>query len=204
MTSRRIVHILPVPVPPAALDAFASQLSPGIIDPDVTVEFTAPAAGPLNMLDSAYERSLADIAVTAAGIDAAQRGADALVINSMSDSGLAALRSRLPIPVVGACQASLAVAGTLGQRIAIITMWPQWHALYPPVGAPLGPSSRVAAIRDIGVRPDAEALLAGREEEVFPQLDAACRGALEADGADVIVLGSTRPGSTLPTPSTSR
>jgi allantoin racemase len=187
----RITHVLPVPVPPAALAAFAAQLSTDIIDPDVTVEFTAPDAGPLNMLDSAYERTLADIAVTAAGIDAARRGADAVVINSMSDSGLAALRSRLPIPVVGACQASLAIAGTLGHRIGIITMWPQWHALYPPAGAPLGPVSRVAAILDIGVRPDAEALLAGREEEVFPQLDAACRTAIDGHGADVIVLGST-------------
>ncbi|MNE38256.1 Asp/Glu/Hydantoin racemase [compost metagenome] len=41
------------------------------------------------------------------------------------------------------------------------------------------------------MRPDTEALLQGKEEVVFAKLLEAARHAIDEDGADVIVLGST-------------
>ena len=50
---------------------------------------------------------------------------------------------------------------------------------------------RLASIESIDTRPDAEELLAGKEEVVFEKLEAAARRAIDHHGADVIILGST-------------
>ncbi|MEM6583969.1 MAG: aspartate/glutamate racemase family protein, partial [Pseudomonadota bacterium] len=55
----------------------------------------------------------------------------------------------------------------------------------------LGISHRLASIRSIGVRPDAEELLTGKEEVVFSALLEKAKLAIETDGADVLILGST-------------
>ena len=46
-------------------------------------------------------------------------------------------------------------------------------------------------MRAIEVPPDNQGLLSGKEDDVFPLLEAAARQAIEVDGAEVIVLGST-------------
>ena len=51
--------------------------------------------------------------------------------------------------------------------------------------------NRLASIESIDTRPDAEELLAGKEEVVFAKLEAAARRAIDDHGADVIILGST-------------
>lgn len=50
---------------------------------------------------------------------------------------------------------------------------------------------RLASIRTLDVGPDPQKLLAGKEKEVFPKIEAECRAAIDEDGADVIVIGST-------------
>ncbi len=54
-----------------------------------------------------------------------------------------------------------------------------------------GLERRCASVRAIGVRPDTQELLVGKEEIVFEKLEAAGREAIEEDGADVLILGST-------------
>lgn len=51
--------------------------------------------------------------------------------------------------------------------------------------------SRLASVRSIDVRPDAQALLQGKEDMVFSKLLDAAKQAIEEDSADVIILGST-------------
>jgi allantoin racemase len=109
----------------------------------------------------------------------------------MSDSGLAALRSLLTIPVVGPGSASFLTACMLGKKFSVLTMWDRWNHLYEKVLAEHGLAHRLASIRSIGVRPDTSELLAGKEDVVFPDLEREGRRALEEDGADVLVLGST-------------
>ncbi|MCY1455141.1 Hydantoin racemase [compost metagenome] len=70
-------------------------------------------------------------------------------------------------------------------------MWPRWYPLYRKTIQEYGLESRLASVRSIDVRPDTAALLQGREEVVFEKLLEAGRRAIEEDGADVIVLGST-------------
>src|SRR5690606_220380 len=102
---RKIKMIVPVPVPPEALAAFASQIPPELISPNIAVEFACAERGG-HALDSHYEGLLSDVFCLRAGLTAEQEGFSAVCINSMSDSGVAALRSRLSIPVVGTAHAT--------------------------------------------------------------------------------------------------
>lgn len=190
LQQKRIKMIVPVPVPDAALASFAAQLPPGFVRSDIAVDFAcAPRGGAT--LDSYYEGTLADAFCLAAGLTAEDEGYAAVCVNSMSDSGVAALRSRLSIPVVGTAQATYLLACQLGHRFSIISMWDRWRWLYEKVLGEQGLNHRLASIRSIGVRPDAAALLAGKEEEIFPLLETAARRAIEEDGANVLILGST-------------
>lgn len=187
---RRILMIVPVPVPGVALPGFAAQIPPELIRPDLRIDFVGTRRG-ASLLDSPYEATLGDMWVLEAGARAEDQGYAAVCINSMSDSGLAALRSRLTIPVVGPGRASFFLAADLGKRFSVITMWPRWHWIYEKLATETGLGSRLASIRDIATRPDTAELLAGKEDIVFAKLEAAARKAIDEDGADVIVLGST-------------
>ena len=182
--------IVPVPVPDAALSAFSAQIPSHLAMPGVSVEFTCAARGG-STLDSHYEGAIADAYCLAAGARAEQDGCAAVCINSMSDSGVAALRSRLSIPVVGTAHATYALAAQLGRRFSIVSMWDRWRWLYDKVLHEQGMEHRLASIRSIGVRPDTAELLAGKEDSIFPLLLEAARRAIDEDGADVLILGST-------------
>jgi allantoin racemase len=70
-------------------------------------------------------------------------------------------------------------------------MWERWVSMYEKTMAEYGTRAYCASIRAIGVRPDQEELLAGKEEYVFEALEREGRAAIEEDGADVILIGST-------------
>ena len=175
---KRIKMIMPVPMPQAALAAFEAQIPPALRRSDVTVDFVAVKEGG-KILDSYYEMTLADAFVLEAGASAEAEGYDAVCINSMSDSGLAALRSRLSIPVVGPGQSCLLTACMLGEKFSVLTMWDQWRPLYKKAIQEQGLMHRVASVRSIDVRPDAQELLAGKEEIVFAKLEAEGLAAIE-------------------------
>jgi hypothetical protein len=132
-----------------------------------------------------------DWTVFQAGIDAEAEGYSAVVIDTVSDSGLRALRSRLSIPVVGPGECAFHAAMMLGKKFTVLTMWPEWFPLYQKTLTEYGFWDRVASLRSINTLPDVTELLAGNEEVIFDKLKAEATRAMEEDGADVIVLGST-------------
>lgn len=182
--------IVPVPLPPAALAGFASQIPTELARPDIAVDFVGVRNG-TTVLDSHFEATLADAFCLDAGLSAESEGYDAVCLNSMSDSGLAALRSRLTIPVVGPGRASFHLAADLGKRFSVITMWPRWFWIYEKLARETGLEARLASVRSIDVRPDTQELLNGKEEIVFDKLARESRRAIDEDGADVLILGST-------------
>jgi allantoin racemase len=190
MRMNRIRMILPVPLPPEALANFAAQIPAELRRPDIELEFVGCRAG-ASLVDSAYESTLADAFVLDAGLDAEKAGCAAVCSFSTSDSGVAALRSALSIPVVGAAQAAFSLAIQLGARFSVVTMWEPWRKAISDTIAKYGLAGRVASVRKIDVRPDTHELLNGKEEIVFAKLEAQARAAIEEDGADVIMLGST-------------
>jgi allantoin racemase len=179
-----------VPVPDAVLGMFAAQLPTELVRNNIKVDFVA-AGNNLSVLDSHYEMTLADAAGLEAGVSAQKEGYAAVCVNSMSDSGVSALRSVLDIPVVGPGQATMLAACMLGKRFSILTMWDRWRPLYDKVATEQGLLHRMASVRSIGVPPDTSELLSGKEDSVFPLLENEARRAIDEDGADVLILGST-------------
>lgn len=157
--------------------------------PDLTLEYRTVKAGP-KRFQSAYDMSLADVSVLEAGLSAAEEGFDGICVDTMSDSGVSALRSVLDIPVVGPGRVAFSTALTLGHRFSVLAMWSAWFPLYTRTTTEMGVASRCASMRALGVAPDNKGLLSGKEDVVRDLSEVAAR-CVDEDGADVIVLGST-------------
>lgn len=116
---------------------FRAQIPAELIRSDIEVDFVATRNG-AHILDSLYEATLADAFCLEMGARAESEGYAAVCINSMSDSGVSALRSRLSIPVVGPGQASFLLAAALGKRFSVITMWQRWDWIYEKLARETG------------------------------------------------------------------
>lgn len=187
---KRVKMIFPVPMSEATRPMVESQLPPEFRRSDIDISFVG-AGSTITLADSYYDMAIMELAVIQAGIQAQEDGFDAVCINTVSDSGLAALRSRLSIPVLSPGQSAFHVASMLGHKFSILTMWERWFPLYRKTLKEYGLESRVASIRAIEVRPDTVELLSGKEDIVFARLEETALKAIREDGADVIVLGST-------------
>lgn len=186
----KVLVIVPFPMSEENRRAREAQLEVVQLGPGIDFHFRPVRAAPANYT-SEHDSVLADISIVDACKNAQAEGYDAVCIDTMSDSGLAAARSLLDIPVIGPGRASMLTALMLGERFSILIMWDRWRHLYRKTLAELALGARCASIRSIGVTPDNQALLAGKEDEVFPLLLEAARACIEEDGAEVILLGST-------------
>lgn len=187
---KRIKVIVPIPMDAAGVANRAEQLPESFIRQGFKPEFEAVRFGAA-LGDSYHDTLLMDWTVFQAGVSAEQDGYAGVLIDTVSDSGLRPLRSRLNIPVVGPGEASFAMAMMLGKKFTVLTMWPEWFPLYEKTLTEYGWWDRVASLRSIDTRPDVTELLEGKEEVIFGKLQAEAEAAIEEDGADVIVLGST-------------
>jgi allantoin racemase len=186
----RVLVIVPFPMDAGNLALRRSQLDAVRLGPDIDFDFRPVTAGPTNY-SSHHDFVLADIANLEAGLRAQEEGYDAVCIDTMSDSGMHALRSMLDIPVFGPGRVSMLTALMLGDRFSIITMASRWKPLYKKALDELGLHHKCASVRAIEVPPDNQGLLSGKEDAIFPLLAEAGRRAIEEDGADVLILGST-------------
>ena len=187
---KRIKVIVPIPMDAKGVANRAQQLPESLVREGYDVTFTAVPWGAA-LGDSYHDMLLMDWTVFQAGISAEKEGYDAVLIDTVSDSGLRALRSRLTIPVMGPGEAAFMAAMMLGKKFTILTMWPEWFPLYEKTLTEYGFWERVASLRSINTRPDLSELLAGKEDVIFDLLKQQCELAITDDEADVIVLGST-------------
>ncbi len=188
--SKRIKVIFPVPLNEHTRELIETQIPQEFIGPQFDVDFVG-SKRLMSLANSFYDAYIMDSIIIEAGMKAEQEGYDAVCINTVSDSGLNALRSRLRIPVIGPGQAAFHIACTLGHKFSILTMWEPWVPLYTKTLTEYGLNSRCASIRHINTRPDVQELLEGKEEIVFAKLEAEGMKAITEDKASVIVLGST-------------
>lgn len=189
-SKHRIKVIVPIPMDEAGVANRAEQLPERFVGAGFRPEFTAVPWGAA-LGDSYHDMLLMDWTVFQAGLDAEDQGYSGVLIDTVSDSGLRALRSRLAIPVVGPGEAAFCTAMMLGKKFTVLTMWPEWFPLYQKTLTEYGWWDRVASLRSIDTRPDVTELLAGKEEVIFGKLKEQAEAAMADDGADVIVLGST-------------
>ena len=115
--SKRVKIIVPIPMDQAGVANRASQLSAEHIRDGYEVEFVAVSWGAA-LGDSYYDTMLMDMSVFEAGLKAEEEGFSAVCIDTVSDSGLYALRSRLSIPVFGPGQTALHAACMLGHKFS--------------------------------------------------------------------------------------
>ncbi len=187
---KKVLTIVPFAMSSENLALRQQQLQGLQFGPDLQFEYRSVKAGPVNY-SSHHDFVLADASIFEAGCRAQDEGFAAVCIDTMSDSGVAALRSVLDIPVFGPGKVAMLTALMLGDRFSILTMASRWKPLYKKALDELGMHHKCASVRAIEVSPDNQGLLSGKEEEVFPLLEAAAMKAIEIDGADVIILGST-------------
>jgi len=186
----RIKYIIPFPFDEEGIANRAAQIPREILGPDTEVE-CIPVRNSATLVDCYYEDLVFDMYIAEAGLRAEEEGYDAVLMDTVSDSGMYALRSRLSIPVVGPGLVSYVIGILLGKRFSIVTMWDKWSHLYEKNLAIYDLKQKCASIRAVNIPPDVEALFTGKEEEMFEKLTAEGRKAIEEDGADVILLGST-------------
>jgi allantoin racemase len=186
----RVVVIVPFAFGEDGLANREAQMQAVRLGPDVEFDYRGVKAGPA-LFDSYHDWALADVALFEAGSRAEEDGYDAVCIDTMSDSGMNALRSVLDIPVIGPGRASYLTALMLGNTFSVLTQWDPWIGLYKKGLAEYGLADKCASIRSINTPPDVENLLGGKEEEVFPKLRDAAMRCIDDDGAEVICMGST-------------
>jgi allantoin racemase len=186
----RIKFIIPFPFDEEGVANRAAQIPRDLLGPDTDVE-CVPVRNSATLVDCYYEDLVFEMYITEAGLRAQEEGYDAVVMDTVSDSGLYALRSRLSIPVMGPGLVSYAVAIMLGKRFSIVTMWDKWRHLYEKNLDIYHLWEKCASIRAVNIPPDVEALFTGKEDEMFRTLTGEAQKAIDEDGADVILLGST-------------
>jgi allantoin racemase len=194
----KVLVLVPFPLSDAGVDNRRAQTGHVTLGSDIQFDYR-PARASCAMFDSPHDWLLADMGVYEAGASAQDDGYDAVCIDSMSDSGIGALRSVLDIPVIGPARTSYMMALTLGDQLGIVTYGDPdggrvenniFRMLYKKSLKEYGIADRCASIQSSGVESDWENLLTGMEDTAFPALLEAGHRCV-ADGADVIVLGST-------------
>ena len=148
----RIKYIIPFPLDADGVARRAEQVPWDALGPNTQVE-CVPVRNSGTLADSHYEALVLEMYVTEAGLRAEDEGFDAVVMDTSSDSGLSALRSRLTIPVIGPGIVGYVIAMLLGRRFSVITMWDRWRYVHEKNFDSYPLWDRVASIRSIDAAP---------------------------------------------------
>jgi allantoin racemase len=189
MTDKRVLVIVPFPLDEMGVANRRDQLSSVELGPNIHFDYKPVKAAPA-LYDSHHDYVLADISVFEAGLSAEADGYDAVCIDTMSDSGMNALRSVLDIPVIAPGRASYLMALMFANNFSVLTQWDPWKGLYQKTLREYGLEHKCVSVRSPNIPPNVSSLLGGKEEEVFPKLLASAMQCVE-DGAQAICLGST-------------
>jgi allantoin racemase len=147
------------------------------------------------------DRTLMEVSTIDGALRAADRGFDAVFINTVGDYGLEALRSALRVPVVGAGQATMLTAASLGKRFSIVTIWPpSLRYLYEDLLLTYGLTGYCAAIHHTSSDAQLASLqddenfvtkMRRGEKNTLNRIIDLCKKTMEQDRADTIMLGCT-------------
>jgi allantoin racemase len=186
----KILVLVPFPMSGEHLDIRIAQSKTFEFGPTVEFYYKPVKWGGTNFVGP-YDYVVGDFTMLEAGLQAQCDGYDAVCIDTMSDSGVAALRAVLDIPVIGPGRATILTAMLLGDKFGMLVMWDRWLGLYKKVMDELGVWHKYVGHQSIESPPDRFSLLGGKEEEVLPKLLKAGERLVSENRADVIILGST-------------
>lgn len=187
----RIKYLVPFPLDETGMEIRREQVPQDILGPNTTVE-VIPVRNSSVYADGYYEALLMEMYLVEAGVRAEEEGYDAVIVDTFSDSGMAALRSRLNILVMGPGIVAYTLGIMLGKRFSILLTWDRWRYIDERNLEAYHLEGKCASIRTLKrFDPDVRLLFSGREEQYYPQLLSEAQAAIDEDGADVILLGST-------------
>jgi len=148
-----------------------------------------------------YERGLSVVANLDAAIEAQKAGFDAIFINTMGDYGIDEMKSALTIPIVGAGEATIAMAATVGRNFSVVKIWPpRMNFITEERLRSTGAAARCVSIRNVlgddevvstsGAVAAIGTMQSGNQEIIERTLEQVAR-AVKEDGADTVILGCT-------------
>jgi allantoin racemase len=197
----RILLILAFPLDEAGVERRRAKIPTDLLAPDTQLDLVPIIDAGKLLMDSHYNFALYEPFIIQKGIQAEEEGYDAVAVDTVSDVGVNALRSRLSIPVIGPGQAAYAVASMLGRRFSILTRWDRWSWLHDASLDAYGLRDRCASIRApqlpaevVEALPgkhagEAAALMEGHPD-YFPAFLREAEAAINEDAADVLILAS--------------
>jgi len=187
---KKVLVLVPFPMSGEHLDMRIAQSRTLDFGADIEFHYTPVKWAGTNFVGP-YDYVIGDFTMLEAGLQAQKDGYDAVCIDTMSDSGVSALRAVLDIPVVGPGRATILTAMLLGDKFGMLVMWDRWLGLYKKVMDELGVWHKYVGYQSIDTPPDRFSLLGGEEKVVFPKLLKAGERLVSENKADVIILGST-------------
>jgi allantoin racemase len=139
-------------------------------------------------LDHMAERSAAEPGLMERIAEAARDGCEAVIVGSGYDPGVRQARSRFDLPVVGAMEATVQMAGYSGASFAILASNPRTAPVLEEIAAAFGGGARFRGV-DAGIWQLDEMLAdpAATGREVV----ARCRAMLRRRDAEVAIVGCT-------------
>ena len=160
--------------------AIATSVAPADVD---VVGVTAPRG--VKMILTGDELAAAEEAVVEIGI-AEAAGVDGIIIGAFGDPGLAALRERVAVPVVGIAEAAILDAASTGRPFGVATTTPALVDFIAERVRELGVAALYTGIRL--TRGDPMELVAD-PPLLIDALAEAVREAIDKDGAEAVIIG---------------
>ena len=159
----------------------------GVLGADDLVSHVRIDRGPAS-IECEYDEMLAAPDTVARIIEAEREGADAVVIDCMSDPGVRPGRECVRIPVLGPCETSMHLACTLGDAYSVITIMKRSCAGVVNQARLFGAREKLASVRAVDIpvlalETDPAATRKALADEALKAID--------EDGADVIIFGCT-------------
>jgi len=160
--------------------AIAGAVAPPDVD---IVSVTAPRGVP--MILTADELAAAAPVVVDIGVSEGVN-VDGIIVGAFGDPGLAALRERVSVPVVGIAEAAILEAAAEGHRFGVATTTPALIDIIAERVRELGVAELYSGIRLTEGDPLA---LVADTPRLIEALAEAVRQSIRCDGAEVVIIG---------------
>lgn len=114
-SKKKVLVLVPFPMSGEHLDMRIAQSKTLDFGPDIEFHYKPVKWAGTNFVGP-YDYVIGDFTMLEVGLSAQEDGFDAVCIDTMSDSGVAALRAVLDIPVIGPGRATILTAGASFSR----------------------------------------------------------------------------------------
>jgi allantoin racemase len=147
---------------------------------------TIAATGAPELIVTPADSAAAELAVTQS-LAALSLPVDGIILASFGDTGLAAVRAQMRVPVVGIAQSAYAMASVLGPRLSIVSFSPDMAAALRKTANDYGHARNVVAMHMVeSATWDDPGMI---QDQLAPQLLALCQKSAREDRVHSIVLG---------------